>query len=638
MTPLTHHQKIILVATTIPLITLIALGIPFTKMGFDSDCFGLVWLSKQIVSWQDLLTYLTAPIQHVYLPPNELANYQENCLSYFRPFMVLSHYLAYSFFGLNPYAYHLINVTLHGFTASGLFYLFAQSIPLGTSFFLALIFIFHPALTPAYVGVTSHVVPTYLFLILSAICYYHACLKESWWWQLSAALFLLGSLLCYEIAIIFPLVALLYHICTDEQLAFHHRLRKAWSTTWLLWLTIFGYIFARLLLLGVNASGTGKQNILRALMLKIMSNWHQSIKPFWGMKQYGKLLPALVTLIFILGVLSAFYQRKKRRGLLYWYPLSFVLCAWPIPLVTSDGRYFYPAIPFFCLMVYEILCLASNKLLNKVTYIFDRHSGVNIVNDRVHPPTYKTTTRAAFAGCLSKPWRRLTREGFDNQQEKELDSIASLQNDDPCNSQSSFVNDSKRENLITIPLIIITFWFAITSWEALATREQILHRRDNAFHHLVAQYKYQQQPQFIFLGTMHYFAGDTLIMQQGMTQALQLFFNNQEINAYHITEAKLYSPTSTPVPYIITPTQDNATIGFRFTFPEPKKLCIMIPHAWQENKLISHSMGKLIVHHKTASWKADDITFFIDQQWLTTSSILISFDYSSKKFKIRDIT
>ncbi len=516
------------------LLVLLILGIPYTNIGFDSDCFGLVFFSAQIKSFHDLVLYLFKPIQSSYVALNELTTHApEGFLTYFRPFMTLAHYVCYQIFGFNPYAYHLVNVGLHALTTSCLVYLFADFLNYWIAFLLALVFAFHPALTPAYVGVTSHVVPGYLFWALMLIAYAKFLKTERIYWHFLAAFLFLLSLLCYEIIIIFPVILILFLLIFYD--------KNIVKKSYLFFITTLGYLATRYFLLGPAATHEQKALVLSSLPHKIMFNWYQAVKPFWGLQNGSKLMTIAVTLFFSTAFLITFLQAAERRRRLFFYLVSFFLLAWPISLVTADGRYFYPAIPIFALMLYEVVLHGTNRLHKK----------------------YSAPTTLF---CL----------------------------------------------------LLFIAWGMVHDRQALATRVFVTHQRDRAFQGLAAYYRTIPDLRIIMLGTLHCYNSDTLLMQQGMTQAARLFFKNPELEAYHVSQAKIYSDGCTNHSFLITPLAN----GFRFVSPVPEKLFFMIPHSWQEETVIPFSMGTIIVHKKAASWKASDISFIFDSSWLTSTDLV----------------
>ncbi len=549
------ESSILQLGLIIFLITFSLLGIPFSKIGFDSDCFGLVFLSSQINGLKDLLTQMQGSVQSSYEALNEVSKSQfHGFLTYFRPIMTLSHYVCYKIFGLNAYAYHLVNVGLHATTSSIVFIIFSKFISCGIAFLLALLFAFFPALTPAYVGVTSHVVPTYLFAALMIICYQRFLLTNRQRWQLVSAIFFLISLFCYEIIIVFPIVLTLFLFIFQETNTFD--IKKIVRQTYAFWIALLTYFVLRLFLLGSSISKSSFSLNFFSLIQKIIFNWYQAIKPFFGLQDFSKLVTIFVALICIIIIIFAFIKDQTTRKIIYFCSLSFFILAWPISFVTSDGRYFYLSIPMFIFMFYIALESTSKLFSFKQKYLIPK-----------------------------------------------------------------------------IVLLIGIVCGALHGTHALIIRSFVTNQRDKAFERLARDYKNIKNLRLIMIGTLHCFNNDTLFMQQGMTQAARLFFNNPRLEAYHVTQAKIFSHKKTMKSFII----ESLKNGFKFKSPDEENLFFMIPHTWKEENVIPFSMGKIIVHKKHATWKASEISFLFDEKWLKPEdkdrTIFVSFDLSTFTFK-----
>jgi len=151
----------------------------------------------------------------------------------------------------------------------------------------------------------------------------------------------------------------------------------------------------------------------------------------------------------------------------------------------------------------------------------------------------------------------------------------------------------------------------------LKRRETYTFRRDNAFRELAGRYTHLKDFRIIFLGTLHCYNHEIFLMQSGMTQAARIFFNNPDLLAYHVTEARLYSKEQAKATFDVKPIPG----GFRFISPDPENLFIMCRYSWREGDEITFSMGKIIIHKKYSGWQANDISFIFDQRWLEPSLI-----------------
>lgn len=559
------------------------LWLPFNRIGFDSDCCGLVWFCSQI-SWKELFGHMLSPIQYVYLPPNELISYQNSFFTYFRPGMLFFQYLAYQLFGQNPYAYHGITVFWHTLAGIFLYLLLSRKYEINRALLLSLTALLHPALTPAYVGATSHVAPTYP-LLAAALFFYVITKKEKSRFHLSSALCFFGSLLCYELALPLPLLLTVYEYSffSSPSAPLKEKIIFALQRTSSLWFTAFLYLTFRAALLGVPfysptaaikctapetktiaSSSIPSTFAVSTFVKKIIHNTRQAIRPLWGCPQGSPFIPALATALFFLLFIFTIKKSPALRKELSWYAFAFIAASWPAALVTADGRYFYAGIPFFILSIYEMLQALAQWLKTK----------------------YALPQLSYFP---------------------------------------------------TIALLVLSLWYASHAIQALQLRQTILSMRDQAFDQLAQELSsdltHQSPQRIIFLGTVHYFCGDTLIMQQGMTQKARLAGITAPI-LFHCTQAQLFITQPTIHPYAIH-SQENPdkSLEITFSFPSPEECSLMIPPHWAPEIPYAHSMGTVIVHEKYKPWLASAITFILDPHWITPQTKVFAFDYVQKCFR-----
>jgi hypothetical protein len=310
---------------------------------------------------------------------------------------------------------------------------------------------------------------------------------------------------------------------------------RIFRQSYLFFATLLAYLAMRFMLLGKPVVDAQKNFYLADTIKKILFNWYQAVKPFLGLQNASKGVAFFVALLFVGALIFAFVQNRNIRKELTFCVFSFFLLAWPISFVTSDGRYFYPAIPIFIFMLYIITMNISQK--------------------------------------ISAQYRNITVMGT---------------------------------------ILALSTWGAWHGVNALISRSFVTHQRDKAFECLAKNYENIPNLRLIMVGTLHCFNHDTLFMQQGMTQAARLFFNNPDLEAYHVTQAKIFSYEKAAQSFYITPLGN----GFRFTSPDPENLFFMIPHSWPEEKPIPFSMGTIVVHKKSAPWKAPDISFVFDEKWI----------------------
>ncbi len=523
----------------------LAFFVPY--MGFDSDCFGLVFFSSLRNGFWDHLVHLGKSIQTSYVSLNDLSEHQEGLLTYYRPLMTLFHYLSYNVFGVNGTSYFFCNVALHAITSSFLFILYSFLFSPGLAALLTLFFAFHPALITSYVGVTSHVVPTYVFFFGMLLAYRFFLATHRLVWYILAAFLFLASLLCYEIVIVFPFVLLLFYVMFDR--------KNAVKKTYLFFIALLGYAVARICLLGGASSNETSFFSPMKLLMRAINNWYQAIKPFWGMQGYSKVVPASLTFLLLALIVSHFLMEPGARKKIFFLGIAFFVFAWPISIVTGDGRYFYLAIPCLGLMLIDTLLWLQKR--------------------------------------LSVP--------------------------------------------VVIPVMsVLIAWGIVHAHGALGQRGDLTFKRDQAFHELAKRYGKEKDLNLVMLGTLHCYKSETLLMQQGMSQAARLFFDNKNLQAFHVTQAKICVSNSPKQPFIVEPIDR----GYRFISPDPDNLFFMVPHGWHQGDVMPFSMGSMCVNAKSASWKAYDISFIFSNVWLERlnvgTAVFVTFDPVSWSFVTLD--
>ncbi|MCK4265280.1 hypothetical protein KAW80_02900 [Candidatus Babeliales bacterium] len=347
-----------LIATLVGVGVFLFLGVPYIKMGFDSDCFGFVEYCSRFKSLSEFWASLFKPIQEAYAPLNELQFQIEKPSflgTYYRPLGTILYFICYKLFGFNAYGFFLIHILLHAFTASFVFLIFTFFLENLWAVLLSLVFALHPALVPSYIGLTCELLPVYFFLGLSILCYGHYLKSDKFFYYLFSNIFFLLSLFSYELPLIVPFIVLFYLIVFDYNQIVKRSL--------LFFSTVFIYLFLRYLILGGGlgkfiSSQSGLLN-LKNRFLAVFFNWHQAIKPFWGMQQMSKLFVAALTFLFIVIVCFNVIYRKPDRKKIIFYVGAFFMASWNIFLGSSCTRYFYIAVVFFALILFEVIKFLS---------------------------------------------------------------------------------------------------------------------------------------------------------------------------------------------------------------------------------------------------------------------------------------
>ena len=115
--------------------------------------------------------------------------------------------------------------------------------------------------------------------------------------------------------------------------------KNAVKKTYLFFIALLGYAVARICLLGGASSNETSFFSPMKLLMRAISNWYQAIKPFWGMQGYSKVVPASLTFLLLSLIVSHFLMEPGARKKIFFLGIAFFVFAWPISIVTGDGRW-----------------------------------------------------------------------------------------------------------------------------------------------------------------------------------------------------------------------------------------------------------------------------------------------------------
>jgi hypothetical protein len=539
----------IVYASLAAIIVMVLLLVPYFNLGFDSDYIGLYEFASRIGGWQGCWEHLFKTVQHTVEPLNVTAHPEYGNVAfttYYRPMGTLVYFLCYKLFGSYEFGHYFVHILFHALTAFFLCRIYSFFLQPLTAFWLSLMFAFHPSIVCSHIGLQCFLYPVYAFL--SAATFVYCCFNKTeklYLYFLSALLYIL-AVLSYESAIIFPFILAIYLLLFDKA--------QVIKKSWLFFLVTGIYIFFRFTLLG----GLGSGNLVdfKSLFHSVYANWHQAIKPFFGLQGSATaLVLALCVVLKGLIVLSFVWANLAQRRRMLFYAVGFFLAAWPVFYVSSSGRFFYPAIPFFCLVFYA---------------------------------------------SVSVFWGRVS---------------------------------AKNQNFLSLASVVLfTLWGVFCARSHLANRVEYIAKRDVAFQELKARFSSIDDLRLIHLGTLQFYGNETFLMFSSITQKNRLLFNNPDMKAYHVTEARWYVKNPTNKAFDVIPVEQ----GYRFVTQDPENLFVMVPHHWQEGQDYAFSMGRLRVNKKLDHWQATDITFMFDEKWIESKNIkntrFVTWDPAQWKF------
>lgn len=323
---------------------------------------------------------------HIYVIGNEAAHgftlshlkstFITNYAGNYAPLHILSYMLDYTVWELNPKGFLLTNIVLHSLNGMLLYRLLLRfRWSRVWAILAALIFLLHPVQVESVAWISERKNLLAMFFFLGALlCYarYRAAgsREGAKWYLLTFALFVF-ALLSKSVAVIFPLVVVLYDLCVDDEAG----RRFSWvdkvplfgAATLMAWVTI--QFQAHGDLPGVGGGRVpyhGGSPVATALtMLTVLGRYLKllfcptDLSVLYDPPIHTKVDAAVVTGGVLFGLLVLYgvhLYRSREKELFFWYCLFFIgllPVSQIVPIVTlMNDRYLYfpllGAVPFLC--------------------------------------------------------------------------------------------------------------------------------------------------------------------------------------------------------------------------------------------------------------------------------------------------
>jgi len=307
-----------------------------------------------------------------------------NC---YRPLQCITYIFDYRFSKLNPRGYHITNILLHILTALSLYcltnLLFSNKL---LSLFSSLFFITNPIHTGAVTYISGRADPLMaLFFLTSLILYIKYLSVRKIYLYILFLLSYILSLLSKEIALILPLLLLLYHYTFSKRIKFSDHIFPLSIT--------FGYILLRLTVLNFSLANPVQvttifqrlpglfvaiTNYLRLLILPLNLHIEYGFPLFRFNNPKAIIGMIILTLLFI----SLLQARKLRnhpppsspspgwRELVFfsigWFLLTLIPVSnlYPLNAYMAEHWLYLPSIGFFLLL--SRLLVPADKRLSPV--------------------------------------------------------------------------------------------------------------------------------------------------------------------------------------------------------------------------------------------------------------------------------
>jgi tetratricopeptide (TPR) repeat protein len=295
--------------------------------------------------------------------------------AYYRPLVILSHFIDYKLYGLNPAGHHLTNIVLHIAVALLVFRLLLELVPSArlAAFLGSLLFGLQPVQTHAvsYIMGRTDVLAT-LFFVAGLLCFIRAAQNpfgRAWAWLIA------GACACYqlalfskEMALTLPLVCCGYWFCWARGPADQGRARLLISLACLC-ATLGIYLAVRTIVVAVvpQAAFPDWYAAWQRFALVVMTAGFYLGKLLLPIKlcYYGNIvLPgtyaeALASPLLLLGVLACAVSgllvlRRSRLGFaLGWIMVTLlpVLNIVPLPFLAKENYLYLPSVGFGLLFV-----------------------------------------------------------------------------------------------------------------------------------------------------------------------------------------------------------------------------------------------------------------------------------------------
>ncbi|MBF0595149.1 MAG: tetratricopeptide repeat protein [Candidatus Omnitrophica bacterium] len=294
---------------------------------------------------------------------------------YYRPVLELLYRLQYAVFGMNPGGFHAVNVGFHIINSWLVWALLSALVGCSfiTSIFCALVFLLHPVQVQAVAcvsGISNLAVA--FFLLSSFLCYVmmRGSLRSRLGWGIAAGSLFVTALFTKEIAVIFPLVLVLYEMTVGRKVSENDALPR-WLPAAGFALVAAGFVVWRQMLFAHD--GTGIMENVFEFKLRLLSipaellsyvrlmMWPADLHYYRSIDILApKLVPALwfsvLTLLGILGYLRAPADMRPRLIFGYGFVLAGLLPVLNIvPLINEysfvQGAEHYLYLPIFGVLV-----------------------------------------------------------------------------------------------------------------------------------------------------------------------------------------------------------------------------------------------------------------------------------------------
>lgn len=352
MSPLPRRVWIALVLASV------VVYVPTLRNGFVWDDRDLVVGNPRIGSWERVGEIFT----HTFTLSAAFGGVESKA---YRPLFELSLLVDRSLWGLTSFGFHLTNLGLHVVNVVLLFRLMRGFVPSPLATASVLLWAVHPVLTEGISLITGRNHPLFSLLVLAGLLLWRK--QPLGWAQVAGAASLMGAaLLSHEMAIVFPLLALLVDVASTSRVpgSVWVALRRRWAGYLTLLIVGAAYLGLRLTVVSMGPTldpGTVMEDLGPRLLLtvRVVAGYVALVAfPLWLSIGRGSDLRFPASPLDDV-VLASFGLLAAMAGIAWWLwrrtPLPAYGLLWFAALILPVSN----VLPFYAIMAERYLYLAS---------------------------------------------------------------------------------------------------------------------------------------------------------------------------------------------------------------------------------------------------------------------------------------
>ena len=293
----------------------------------------------------------------------------EDSGGFLRPTTILSYWIDYKIWGLNPIGYHLTNILFHAIAAFGLYIISCQLIPNRKliSLSASCLFIVLPCHSESVSWISGRTdVIAVAFGFISTAIFLSVFRKESIYFSIWGLLFFVIALLAKEVVIILPVIWFLFYIYSwyvEKKIPSKYSL----ITLFVAWILLIGYFGLRKVTLGHFVGGYGTSQHISFINIENLNNiFKYSARVFLppGLPEF--LYTIFLLIIVTFGLIFLFKNFRKIYLTDRWAIFLLLMLCYLVGLIptvtmsvslidTQNERFLFLSSGFACMILAVIV-------------------------------------------------------------------------------------------------------------------------------------------------------------------------------------------------------------------------------------------------------------------------------------------